>query len=182
MKKTIALLTLLLGMVTIPSAAQDCTICGDWIGHYYAPNFVDEDEDIHYEDAKIYIRIKPNGESVFVRVKRELLSRDTDYEDDNTVYYDITSPNSISWSYKTYTDFESGRHNGNHYDKSEWHRCYSATITGNKMVCTCWLRIRYLRKTTTNTREYGYEEWWVDVGYKDFPTDTYTLYKDDGDW
>ena len=181
MKKMIILLAFLFGMDSLPLWAQDCNICGDWQGHYYAPVITDEDEDIHYEDAKIYIRIIPNGESVLVRVKRERSGK-TYYEDNNAVSYDISSPNNIGWSYKADTDFESGRYNGNWYDKSEFHQCYSATITGNKMVCTCWLRIRYLRKTTTNTREYGYEEWWVDVGYKDFSTDTYTLYKDDGDW
>lgn len=180
MKKYLIVAFFLLFFGTILSA-QDCIICGDWQGHYEALKFLDDESEM-YEDCKLYIRIKPNGESMIVRTKRECVSGETFYEDKNIVSYDILSPNNIGWSYHFDTDYEPGNYKGNWYDKVEFYSCYLATVTNNSMVCTYWLRFRYLRKTTTNTQKYGYEEWWVDVGNEDFQKRTYVLYKDDGDW
>lgn len=77
MKK--ALITLVCIICGLSASAQECTMCGDWVGVYSFPKYDKANDRLVDAQRKMFIRIKKNGEHYSVRIKTRYVDEPGDY-------------------------------------------------------------------------------------------------------
>ena len=170
----VILFTFLLGMASIPLCAQDCKMCGDWIGTYTI-SIPDPDPDGGMIDqhVKMYVRIKQFGEDLSVRVKSYPVD-----EPNNVKYWsdcEITNTTTSSISFTSYADdsYEwdnTDKKNGRIIYKALYFRECVLDYYSGKIVLSLHFHVDYYDRYNS----------WID-GH-DFGYETITLYQDDEDW
>lgn len=100
MKKIIVLTSLCLLGLNI-SYAQDCKICGTWIGTYNSyyvnnPRTATSSAE-NYGTWKMYIRVTKNGDTYNIRIKREIVDINRVIYDDDDIQILEADDRSIYW-------------------------------------------------------------------------------------
>lgn len=171
--RTVILLAFLLGMALIPLRAQDCKMCGDWIGTYTI-SIPDPDPDggMIDENVKMYVRIKRYGDDMSVRVKTHPVK-----DPNNLRYFDCsitnTTNNSISFTAFVGDDYDwdnTDKKNGRIIYKASYYWVCLITYYSGKMVLSRHFRADYYDKYNS----------WIDA--HDAGYETITLYQEDDDW
>lgn len=172
--RTVILLAFLLGMALIPLRAQDCKMCGDWIGTYTI-SIPDPDPDggMIDENVKMYVRIKRYGDDMSVRVKTHPV------KDSNNIKYwsdcnitDLTN-NSISFtSFVTDSnDWDNNdRINGRVINKASYSVICRLCYQNGKMVMSRHFHVDYFDRNN----------YWIDGN--DYAFETISLYLEEDDW
>ena len=176
MKKAVCFLILLLATIATQLAAQDCKICGDWIGIYkeQVPERGSDGEiDVVDKFVKIYIRINQYGEDLSIRVKTH-----PEKEPNELRYWSdcvITNKTDNSISFKSIIDDD---YDWDSNDRINGHVIYKAVYSGvcfldfhnGKMELSSRLHVDYYDKAN----------YWI--GGEDFKFFPKTTLFQDNDW
>lgn len=144
------LCALILTVMATPLVAQDCKICGDWIGtcsldHEWDPVY----KTMTKKTYKIYVRIKQEEQNHFVRVKLVPLDGgETWYQEPCNIKY-ITS-NSITWSVFLRDDSnwdDSDKYNGLTIGYAKYYHYYKVVSCDGYLCLTCQVIVQYYSRS-----------------------------------
>lgn len=172
MKKSIAtFLFLVIGTIV---SAQDCKMCGDWIGTYTIevpdPN---PDRGLIHENRKMFIRIKQYGNDKSVRVKTTPVKEPNDINYWSECEITNSTDNSISFTSFVAEDYDwdnNDKTNGRIIYKATYYWVCSINYYSGKIVLSRRFHVDYYDKYNS----------WIDD--HDASYETITLYQEDDDW
>lgn len=176
MRKIILPVVFLLGVLMLSQSlvAQDCKMCGDWIGtcsldHEWDPVY----KTMVKKTYRIFVRIKRVDENPIVRLK--LIPTDggeTWYQDPCNI--EAFTTNSIAWSVFIRDDSdwdENDRLNGIIIGSAKYYHYYEATYYSGYMHLTCKVVTKYYSRSGD----------YIDLDSGPIHINT-NVYKDDEDW
>lgn len=173
MKKTIFFLLLFLFFEAI-ATAQDCKMCGDWIGTYTI-SIPDPEPDggMIDQNMKMLIRIKQYGDDMSIRVKTFPVNEPNDIKywpdceitnaTDNSISFTSSAGDSFDWD-------NNDRKNGRVINKASYYCMCILDYRNGKIVLSRHFHVDYYDRYNSyiDGRDYGYE--------------TISLYQEDDDW
>ena len=171
--KRILFYILILFSIAYPMSAQECVLCGDWVGNFTDPYFPENDDVVRVSFTRT-IRITCKDDNYDVKMK-------TTRNDNNDVRYyngaQIThsDENSISWYYLLGSDYNwdsSDKFNGVTIGHVDFYRCCEVIIDQGVLKY-----IEYHKRLYYNRSGHYIGEWKGSASYV-----SGILYKEEPNW